>query len=213
MKINSGSVCFFAVLFSFVIMPTASAISIDFNPVDTSVFEGDSFDVDVVVSGLEQSGLDEIVSAYDLFIGYDSSILSATAVSFGAYLDDVLFPGFTLQGEDLNTAGQISISESSLITDDDFLAVQQPDAFTLATLSFEALGAGISDLVFDLHPLLGINNDVKGRKADLIPVTMGTGAVSVASKPISVPEPDSLMLMLAGFLILGFSSRFFSFDV
>jgi hypothetical protein len=213
MKINSGSVCFFAVLFSFVIMPTASAISIDFNPVDTSVFEGDSFDVDVVVSGLEQSGLDEIVSAYDLFIGYDSSILSATAVSFGAYLDDVLFPGFTLQGEDLNTAGQIGISESSLITDDDFLAVQQPDAFTLATLSFEALGAGISDLVFDLHPLLGINNDVKGRKADLIPVTMGTGAVSVASKPISVPEPDSLMLMLAGFLILGFSSRFFSFDV
>jgi hypothetical protein len=211
MNNNIVSVGFFMGLFCFISATPALAISIDFDPIDSNVLVGDAFDVDVVVSGLEASGLDEIVSAYDLFIGYDDAVVSATAVSFGTYLDDMLFPGFTLQAEDLQTAGQINISETSLLTDD-FLALQQPDSFTLATLSFTALSAGISDLLFDLHPLLGINNDVKGRNGALIPVTMGTGSISVAIKPISVPEPASLALLLAGLLILSVSSRSFSFN-
>ncbi|MCG6971385.1 MAG: cohesin domain-containing protein [Gammaproteobacteria bacterium] len=211
MKKKIMSFSFIMGLFCFISTTPALAISIDFNPTNSSVFVGDAFDVDVVVSGLETGGIDEIVSAYDLFIGYDSAIVAATAVSFGAYLDDVLFPGFTLQAEDLQTAGQINIAETSLLTDEDLLALQQPDSFTLATLSFTALSAGISDLLFDLHPLLGINNDVKGRNGALIPVAMGTGTISVASKPISVPEPGTLALLLAGLLIFSVSSRSISF--
>ena len=117
----------------------ASAITINIVPDSQTVQVGDAFNLDVVVSGL--SAANEIVSAYDLDISYDTSILNATAVSFGSYLDSPLYP--SIQDSVLTNPGTVNIAELSFLFDDE-LALQQTDSFTLATLSFDALMAGVS---------------------------------------------------------------------
>lgn len=173
---------------------SVSAITIDVVPNSQTVQTGDAFAVDVVVSGL--SAANEIVSAYDLNIGYDASILNATAVSFGAYLDDLAFPGLSFQDAVLTNPGSINIAEVSLLSDAE-LALQQPDSFTIATLSFKALMAGVSPIAFAADPVYGI--DVKGTNANILSLDVSNGTVTV--KPgISVPEPNTLALMLIAFV-------------
>lgn len=175
----------------------ASAIMIDFMPTHSSVEVGTAFEVDVVISDLFAAG--EIVSAYDLTVLYDASNILATDVTFGSYLDDLLFPGFTLQDSLLTTAGQVNFAELSFLSDAE-LAAQQPDSFTLATLSFEALSHGSSLLLFESDPLFGI--DIKGNLFNVLPVTAGIGSVTVA-----IPEPSSLSLFALAFLFIGMSRR------
>ena len=56
----------------------AFAAAIGFAPASQTAGVGDSLSVDIVISDLAG----EIVSAYDLDVTYDASVLSATAVSF-----------------------------------------------------------------------------------------------------------------------------------
>jgi hypothetical protein len=169
----------------------ASAVTIDIVPNAKSVQVGDTFATDIVVSGL--SAANEIVSAYDFDIAYDASILSATDVSFGPYLDDLLFPGFSFQDVDLSISGIIDFAETSLLSNSE-LESQQPDSFTLATLSFEALVSGASQIYFVPDPTYGI--DVKSRDPlNVLPVNVVNEQVTV-NPSISVPEPNTLALML-----------------
>ena len=102
-------------LFCLINTQIASAIIIDIVPTSQNLQTGDAFDVDVVVSGL--SAVNEIVSTYDFDISYDTSILSATAVSFGQYLDDLFVPGFSFQDAILTTPGIVDFAELSLLSD------------------------------------------------------------------------------------------------
>jgi len=182
-----------------------SAISINFEPLTTTANVGDTVDVNVVVSGLLDAN--EIVSAYDLFIGYDASVLTASSVTFGPYLDDFIYP--SIQFDEVVSPGLLEFGEISFLFDYELEAIQ-PDSFTLATLSFDAIASGYSDLIFEPHPLFGFI-DVKGRDALPLDLTAGTGLISVMEPPVSVPEPESFVLVLIGFLLLKISSRRFSF--
>ncbi len=181
---------------------SASAIMIDFLPTSSSVEVGAAFEVDVVISDLAAAG--EIVSAYDLNVSYDATNLLATGVTFGSYLDDPFFPGFTLQDSVLTTAGLVNFSELSFLSDAE-LAAQQPDSFTLATLSFEALSVGSSSLLFVPDPFFGI--DIKGNLFSVLPVTTGTVSVMVNAPAVAIPEPSSLALFALSFLFIGMSRR------
>ena len=174
----------------------AAAISLTFQPLNSMVTSGDTIDIDVVVSGLIAA--DEIVSTYDLFVGYDASILSASAVNFGPYLDDFLYP--SIQYDDMSEPGMLNFGEISFLFDDELAAIQ-PDSFTLATLSFDTIASGVSDLTFEPHPFFNVI-DIKGRDAQILDITAYAGTVSVAEAPVSVPEPDSLILVLFGFLLI-----------
>jgi hypothetical protein len=195
---------------------TSHALFIDFLPSVTEATTGDSFGVDIVVGDLTSAG--EIVSAFDLTIGFDASVIAATDVTFGAALGEAFFfevledfligPGTTFGGVSY-PLGQVNFAALSLLGDG-ALAALQGDSVVLATLSFTALGAGTSDLSFIPGLVPGVDGlDVKG--SAILPFvpgilefdSVGTGSVSVMAPPISVPEPGTWALLGVGLLAMG----------
>jgi len=165
----------------------ASAISISVVPGTQTANPGDTLSVDIVISDLGS----EIVSAYDLDLTYDATVLSATDVVFGANLgDELLFEVFN--DFDLSGTGVVDFAQLSLLSDAE-LAALQPSSFSLATVEFLAVGPGTSslDFVFDSF------NDIKGRNAGVLDVDAVSGSVSV------VPEPSSALVFAVGSLIAG----------
>ena len=173
----------------------AQAIRLDIVPGFTSKFVGDVFGVDVVVSGLDAAS--EVVSTFDLDVTFDPAIVQALGATYGTGLgggapDSVQFaPGIG--------SGVIDFAESSLLLDADLDALQG-DSVTLATLSFRAIGVGISALSFLPDPLFILTGrfDVSGIPADLNP-DVGGGRVEVLAAS-GVPEPGVLSLLALGLL-------------
>ena len=166
---------------------SSHAILLDFVPANQTVVVGNPLTVDVVISGLDAAN--EIVSAFDLDVTYDSSILSATNVTFGLDLGDPsIFEALT--DFTLLSPGVVDFAELSLLSDTD-LASLQGDSVTLATLAFDAVEIGQSTLNFGGAPPI---NDVKGRNNEILPLTVGTGNVAVAP----IPEPSTMFLFGSG---------------
>jgi hypothetical protein len=90
----------------------APAATIGFVPSDSTVLVGDTITVDIVLSDLAG----EVVSAYDLDVIYDASVVSATGVSFSGMLGDPLFFE-AFQDSDLSVAGLVDLAELSLLSD------------------------------------------------------------------------------------------------
>jgi len=166
---------------------TSHAISLNFVPSNQAVLPGTPVTVDVEVSGLSAAA--EIVSAFDLDVLYDSTILTATDVTFGPLLGD---PSFEALTEFLfPSPGVVDFAELSFLPDSD-LAALQGDTVFLAQLSFDTLGVGSSSLAFVLDTF----NDVKGRNGIILDLFPGSGSVDV------VPEPATLVLMGTGLIAL-----------
>jgi hypothetical protein len=172
--------CLLALGFSLLWVCPAMAISLGFVPSNQSVGLG-AFDVDVVISDLGA----EIVSAFDLDVTYDATILSATNVTFGTFLGG---PFLSFQ-DTILTSGVVDFAELSLLSDADLDALQ-PDNFTLATLTFEAIAVGESSLIFSD----GVD-DIKGRNFAALSIeSVGIGSVS------AVPEPATILLVSSGLI-------------
>lgn len=166
-------------------------ITLFFDPTPSNVGIGDVFSVDIK-STLQPSGpgiVDDIVSAFDFNIDFDSAILAAQSVAFGNSLDGGF--GFSLQFSDLSVLGTAQVQEVSFLSDATLAASQQPGPITLVTLEFEALSAGSSalDIMFN-----GIQ-DVKGRSNTILTVLTPDGTVNVAP---AVPVPATVALLLLG---------------
>lgn len=174
----------------------ARAVIISMDPLLSVVNEGDSFGVDIWVSGLERRQ-DEIVSAYDLDILFQGSILSATGFTFSAELggpDDVL-SGFS------SSFGYADIFSVSFL-DDDFLAAQEGGRVLLGQLQFAALHAGVTLLQFGDDPLSGRN--IVGRNALTLDPIFSIPSITVV-RPVT--EPGTLFLLGFGLLGLALCKR------
>lgn len=182
-------------------------------PSAASVLEGSSVSVDVVASGL---GADQIVSAFDLDLIYDATFLSATgtvfqaADEFGGTDPDPLIGdnwAFDTAG---SSAGDASGTGYSLV-DDGTLQPLQGDSFTLFTVTFTALKAGIVTLDFGLDPFF--ERAVAGVGGlDLPDLSFVAGRVEITSQACvgaacNVPEPESYGLVAMGLLAAGLAGR------
>ena len=160
---------------------------------------GDAVNVDVIIAGLNDAS--QIVSAFDLDVIYNPGILTATGVAFGEMLGDLnALPLPAAEAGAVLSAGRIDLWELSWLSDVE-LSAFQPDSFSLATLTFIAVGAGATALEFDAGAPPGI--DVKGFGANrLILDLISSGSVTVAGGSNPVPAPTTVWLFLFGLIAL-----------
>ena len=159
----------------------AAPISVSVVGVPSNVVSGDFFSADIVVSGITT----EIVSAWDIDVAYDPSLLFAD--SFTTYLGPFGGFGFTDNDVDFTIPGLIDAYLVSFLSDLDLTDLQCPGAvcspsLTIASASFTALADG-SPLVELVN--WGDTNDVKGANNEVI----------FGNAPEPVPEPASLALV------------------
>jgi hypothetical protein len=166
------------VLASLCLPRPAPAFTIGFVPASQTVSLGDPVSVQIVVSGLHDAEPDEIVSGFDLDILYDSAILAALGVSFGAELGG---PLDSFQDFDLSLAGTIDLAEFSFL-DDATLDGLQADSVVLATLSFTATGLDTSALLIvqDGDFVLTGRADGGGIPQPLVPLSVQSGSITAA---------------------------------
>lgn len=163
--------------------PAQAAVNLTFgNP--SSVSLGEVFDIDVIITGLDTQDL----AFFDIDVTFDDSVVGFQDYTLGDELTDPLF------GQDdfsfgATAPGVVNVAELSWL--EDFSA--QPDAFTLATLSFEALSVGTADFGFGYLDLVGADNGV------IDPLVPGQVAV--------VPLPGAAFLLAGALVGLGLVGR------
>ena len=181
--------------------PSSDAVMIDFAPASATVALGDSFAVDVVVSGLLAAPGGEVVSAFDLDVLYDGTILAATGFRFSDGLGLPEIDAFTSVS---GTAGRIDFASVSLLDAITLFGLQGTDSLVLGELLFDTVGIGRSALTFDSLAGPGVLLVGADPFGSLQIDSLGTGQIDVFD-PVSVNEPGTLWLAMAcvGLMAMG----------
>ncbi len=181
----------------------ADPVELRFDPDAQTVDLGSFVTVDVIANPLD----DDLVAVFDFLIDFNSSIVDIVAVSFGTALNggDPLasFPFAALFGP-----GTLNIAEVSLLDEDD-LEDAQGGAITLATLTFEAIAVGTSDLLFSGN-ILGQQdpfNFLGDEDGDALEAIVFDGSITVVDRVQPVSEPGVLLLSAIGLLAAGWATR------
>jgi len=167
---------FVLLLMAVAAVPASAAVGLTLNPSASNVGIGSYFDVDVYVLGLDTTDL----AAYTLDIGFNDDVLEFQDIAFGPYL------GFDTDSlaDFLVGAGSVNVAETSFLFD----FADQPDAFSLFTMTFQAEALGSSDFSF-------LSVDLSDSSAQAIEASLGSN-VNV------VPIPGALWLLGSGLLAL-----------
>jgi hypothetical protein len=177
-----------------------ASISISLEPAAQSTSVGSSVFMDLVVSGLGDHASPSL-GAFAFALSYNPSVISAVSVGFGDQLDLGIFG--SLRSSDLSTPGTVYLDEISFESASDLLA-SQPASFTLATLGFSSIGAGISPINFDSASL----SDETG--AVSLPFQTTAGQVQVTGGGVAtVPDagPSAFLLALGLLSLVAFPRR------
>lgn len=205
MKIASRRAGIFAaVTWLATLVPGAQAATLSLLPTSTTVTAGSTFSIDVAISGLGVAGAPSL-SAFDLEVLFDPTILSASGVSFGDpilgdQLDLLGFGPFT--DSDLTTAGVVAMTELSFDPALTLDTLQEP-AFVLATISFAASAATApgSPTIVSIGPspgsLLGLPALVIDSLGDPLD-SIGVEPSEITIEPAAVPVTGTLALVLLG---------------
>jgi hypothetical protein len=183
---NMNKIFLIAALLASSAFQTANAYQLTFNPQTQSVVVGGNVAVDAVLSGLTSAS--QIVSAFDVSVDFNSSIVGFASSSLGTNFGSLAsFANPTVSGSTISW----NLTSAEL---DAALQTMQGDSVTLGTLNFSALTAGSSPLSYSYSDVTGLNSTA------LSPELL-TGTINVTgTSPGSVPEPSILMLMSLGVL-------------
>lgn len=121
-------------------------ISVFLEPSSMTIAPGDSLDVALKISGLGD-GAAPSLGTFDLDVTYDPAILGFSAAAYGdpGLGDQLDVLGLGSFQQTTASLGSVNVFELSLDLPDDLDLLQYPE-FILATLTFDALGAGTSPL-------------------------------------------------------------------
>jgi hypothetical protein len=185
-------------LFAFIVFTTSSAAQaalIELVPSSSTVNLSDLFDFELQISGLGD-GVAPSVGTYDINIFFDSSILQSNAVTFGDPLlgNQLDIFGFGSIQSVTPIAGGLNLFELSLDLASDLDDFQAP-AFTLATLTFQAIGVGVSAVTPDVLAL----GDALGEPLEF---QAAGPSVTVIPDTQQIPEPNVTMLVFAAIVTM-----------
>lgn len=169
----------------------AQAATVTINPATPETHFGGGVLVTVDIADLGIGGAPK-VGGFDFDFSYDPGILSFSDLSFGTGLDVLELGSFQLS--DALAPGLVNVFELSLDLPDDLYQFQ-PDAFTLFTLTFDAVGYGVSQFGLTIN---GLSDEFgEALSADVF-----------GSSVTVVPLPAAGWLLLSGVAALaGFSRR------
>ncbi len=168
---------------------------LSFDVSDPSPIEGDQIIVDIVATDFTD------LFAYNLDIGFDSSILAVNTVDPGSFLGTggLTLGALGLFGFDISIPGQIQNISDSLLGP----VPGVTGTGTLAHIKFDTLSVGNSSLEF-LNISIGAGTEMIDSSGILITISSApTANINVQSsggEPI--PEPSTVVLLGIGFLLL-----------
>ncbi len=170
--------------------PGARAVLLEIVPSAPAVTQGQTLDVDVLISGLTTGGPPSL-GGYDITVLFDTGALSAgpADVSFGSGL------GFTFPQFIDPVPDGLRIEELSLEAPG-FLDLTQPDTFRLFTISFTALAPDPAAQI-RLGPVL-----LSDAFANRLLLDAPTPPVTVVVEPRRVPAPVPLALLAPALVLL-----------
>jgi hypothetical protein len=192
-------------LLSILNVDAAQAVSLRFTPESQTVNLGDNaVKVKVEIFELAVPGqYDNDLGGYNFRFEFDPNILRFAKVDFGDQLSNSLFP--SIKDVQPLSSSLIDIFEVSLLTPDELIDLPQANNFTLATLTFNAIGLGTSDLRFQTFPLyLADANGIDlsdGNGNTLIP-TLSDASVTVIQQVTTVPEPSNMLVSMGALTTL-----------
>lgn len=170
------------------------AVSIDLIANKTAVNIGDSVEVAVRISGLDDASAPSI-GVYDLNFQFDNSLFSVDSISWGDSTkgNQLDLSGFGSLQDTTSGSGRLNLFELSF---DDALDLNnlQAGEFTLFSVLLNTLAAGTGNFSLITNSL----GDAYG--SELFVDRVNDTHVNVAS--VSVPEPSSILLLLAGLIVL-----------
>jgi hypothetical protein len=175
--------------------PAADAFTLSVVPQTSTVSAGGTLSVDVVASDLG-TGVAPSIGAYDLDLNFDPAVLAFANVVWGS--------GLSVTGIASDSGTQLEtdfVNVFELSWEDTVdLNSLQADAFTLFTITFDALNAGTS--LLSLH----VNAVSAAEGAALFADALNGASVSVTGAP-AVPLPAGVWLLLSGLAGAGVFSR------
>ncbi len=173
------------VLMALVTASESEAIVIGFDPLSQTAAVGSSVDVDLSISGLGDGSAPSL-GVFDIDVKFDPAVLAFNAAVYGDQLG-FDFGSLQITNPDTDTVNLFELSLDSAAT---LNALQAPH-FVLATLTYDVLGAGVSDLSADVLAL----GDAEG-----LPLSADTVDGSITASV--VPEPATGILTGLGWLAL-----------
>jgi hypothetical protein len=163
-----------------------AAVIVQFFPQDTHVAVGDSTQVEMRISGLD----DEILSSFDINLRFNPAIVGNTGVmdDFSSHLAPAFFFDTELGPGDVDLVG-FSVAGDAALSG-------QANEFVVLTFTFQGLADGFSFVNLGLDPIFERN--FVGLAAQSLAVTVIGACISVGTGECAqvVPEPSTLSLLL-----------------